>query len=134
MGTKTPSMRLVKPAITDKVQQTIADLASNFDWIDRMWPVGSIYMSASATNPSTFLGGTWARVEGRFLVGAGTDFAAGTTGGQRTMGVHRCGEEVAGYGLTQTGGYKDRVVVAGEDYSGKLLPPYLSVYIWKRTA
>ncbi len=134
MSTKTQNMKLVKPAITDKVQQTISDLASNFDILDRMWPVGSIYMSAAPANPSSFLGGTWARVEGRFLVGAGSDFPAGTTGGQRTMGVHRSGEEAPGYGLTQTAGFHDRAIVATEDYSGKLLPPYLSVYIWKRTA
>jgi hypothetical protein len=30
-------------------------------FVNNLWPVGSIYMSASATNPSEFFGGTWQR-------------------------------------------------------------------------
>ena len=37
------------------------------------FPVGALYFTATNTNPSTFLGGTWQRVaEGLFLVGVGT--------------------------------------------------------------
>lgn len=134
MSTTTTNMGLKKPAITDEVQTTIGDLADNFEIIDKIWPVGSIYLSTVSTNPSTFLGGTWAAIEGRFLVGAGTDFAAGTTGGQKTMGVQTCGEEATGYGLTQAGGFTDRVIVNANGYTGKNISPYLSVYMWQRTA
>lgn len=46
-------------------------------------PVGSVYTSTAATNPSTSLGfGTWVAFgAGRVLVGVGTGFAAGATGG-----------------------------------------------------
>lgn len=51
------------------------------------YPVGSIYMSAIATDPSTLLGGgTWKRIaQGRTLIGEGTSdqkFSAGAMGGE----------------------------------------------------
>lgn len=38
--------------------------------LEMVYPVGSIYMSVNATSPSTFFGGTWVKIEGRFLLGA----------------------------------------------------------------
>lgn len=58
------------------------------------FPVGCIYITATNTNPGTFLGGTWQAVApGRVLVGAGTGtdanhtvktFTIGSTGGEYT--------------------------------------------------
>lgn len=39
------------------------------------WPVGSVYLSTSATNPSGVLGGTWVQVQDAFLIGAGGTFS-----------------------------------------------------------
>ncbi len=52
----------------------------------RSYPVGSIYISYSSTNPHNLIGGTWqAFAPGRVLVGVGTDYAsAGLTGGSKT--------------------------------------------------
>lgn len=47
-----------------------------------IYPVGSIYMSVSSTNPSVLFGGTWTRLEGRFLLGASSTYSAGQTGGE----------------------------------------------------
>ncbi len=53
-----------------------------------VYPVGSIYISTSSTNPNTFFGGTWAAYgQGRVLVGkatSGTFATAGATGGEET--------------------------------------------------
>ncbi len=38
------------------------------------WPVGSVYLSTSASNPSGTLGGTWVQVQDAFLIGAGGTF------------------------------------------------------------
>lgn len=55
--------------------------------IDVIYPVGSIYMSMSATNPADlFGGGTWERIsQGRMLLGADdSTYEAGATGGEET--------------------------------------------------
>ena len=85
MSSKTGTMGLTKPDVNDKVSDTIAALAANFGILDAMYPIGTIYQSTKSTNPSTFLGGTWTALTGRFLVGAGTDYPAGTTGGEATL-------------------------------------------------
>ena len=48
------------------------------------FPIGSIYMSLSNTNPSTYFGGTWEQIKDRFLLGAGNTYTAGSTGGEAT--------------------------------------------------
>ena len=48
---------------------------------DKLYPVGSVYMSTSSTNPGTLFGGTWAQITGRFLYCTTT---SKTTGGSET--------------------------------------------------
>lgn len=50
--------------------------------VDLLYPVGALYLSTAETNPGTVLGGTWQRIEDRFLLAAGAAYAAGSTGGQ----------------------------------------------------
>ena len=136
MSSTTSTMKLTRPDVNDKVTDTISALSSNFAIIDALYPVGSIYMSTKATNPSSFIGGTWTAITGRFLVGAGTDFPAGTTGGQTDMGIHPSKDEDGGSNGLVAGGpaFPGRVMVTSGSYSGKILPPYKSVYMWERTA
>lgn len=52
------------------------------DLLNRVYPVGSIYMSVVNVSPASFLGGTWQAIEqGRMLMAAGSSWQAGTTGG-----------------------------------------------------
>ena len=46
-------------------QLTIAEV------FDRIYPVGSIYISVNDTNPSVLFGGTWEQITGRFLLATG---------------------------------------------------------------
>ena len=50
--------------------------------IDMIYPVGSIYMSVNNVSPGSFLGGTWERLEDKFLLGASDTYPAGTEGGK----------------------------------------------------
>lgn len=54
--------------------------------IERIYPVGSIYISTSPTfNPQTVWGGTWKKTaDGRCLIGANTTYPLGSTGGNAT--------------------------------------------------
>lgn len=52
--------------------------------IDRIYPVGSIYISTSSTfNPQNVWGGTWRKTaDGRCLIGANSTYPLGSTGGE----------------------------------------------------
>lgn len=47
-----------------------------------LYPVGAVYISVNSTSPASLFGGTWERLEGRFLLGADSTYAAGSTGGE----------------------------------------------------
>ena len=46
------------------------------------YPIGSIFLSISNINPSTFFGGRWEQIKDRFLLCAGNNYTAGNTGGE----------------------------------------------------
>ena len=50
--------------------------------LDKVYPIGSIYMSVNNVNPADLFGGTWQELTGRFLLGRSTAHAAGSTGGE----------------------------------------------------
>ncbi|MBS6418876.1 MAG: hypothetical protein KH372_08675 [Olsenella uli] len=156
MSTKTANLKLVKPDVTDEVGQTVRDLAANFDALDAMWPVGSIYQSTRPTDPGTFLGGTWVRLEGRFLLGAGAAHAPGQTGGEEehTLTVaemprhqHRLWTSAENSGSGNWWSYvcerakgiwfgveETQIEPSGSSRPHNNMPPFLAVYMWERTA
>lgn len=123
MATSTTNLKLIKPAATDLYN--VETFNSNFDTIDaafgtslediiaaailesdkRKHPVGTIIMSTSDANPSTYMGfGTWAAWgSGRVPVGVNTgdtDFATvEKTGGAKTH-THTQGATGAASGNT----------------------------------
>lgn len=50
-------------------------------FVDLIYPVGSYKITDDSRNPSTYLGGTWVPVQGKFLLGADAQYEAGTEGG-----------------------------------------------------
>ena len=47
-----------------------------------MHPVGTPYASKNPTSPAELYGGTWERIEGKFIMGASDTYPAGSTGGE----------------------------------------------------
>lgn len=143
------------PATNQLFFQTIG---SNFV-LDNVYPVGSIYMNVNSTNPGTLFGGTWEQIQGRFLLGMSSSYPAGSQGGEATHKLTTSeipnhshvalygtdgavddflGGSSADYG-TRTGSgtatnhpYNTSSTGGGQPHNN--MPPYLSVYIWKRTA
>lgn len=128
---------------------------NNTNIFDLIYPVGSIYISVNSTKPGTLFGGTWEQIQGRFLLGMSSSYPAGSTGGEATHTLtrneipdHTHSFKYTGQSVT-TGVNAIRLYQAASNqynaYSGgqssncggqahNNMPPYLSVYIWKRTA
>ena len=51
------------------------------------FPVGTILMTVTNTNPSTYIGGTWVEINDVFLLAAGTSHPAGETGGSEEVAL-----------------------------------------------
>lgn len=53
------------------------------NYLDKVYPVGSIYMSTNSTSPATLFGGEWKALnEGRVLIGANSTYPVNSTGGE----------------------------------------------------
>ena len=57
------------------------------DTASKLYPVGSVYISFSATDPSTLFGGTWTRLKDRMLMASGDSYTPNTTGGSATKTI-----------------------------------------------
>ena len=122
--------------------------------LSSVYPVGSIYTSVVATNPSTFFGGQWNPFgQGKVMIGVDstdTDFdTVGNTGGAKTHTLitdeipshtHSMSiENASGTGSTgSSNGASSFSTVntsaTGGDGAHNNLQPYVVVYMWKRTA
>lgn len=65
------------------LQAAIEQLSASL--LDKIYPVGSVYMSFTNKSPAEFLGGTWeALADGRVLLSAGADYLVNSIGGFTT--------------------------------------------------
>ena len=120
-----------------------------------IYPVGSIYMSANDVDPSLLFGGEWEKIEGKFLLSSyGSTYTLGSTGGEanHTLTVDEMPKHKHDLsyrtGVIQTGSsgtYYFDVGTSGNWYTNSPsfkesggnkahnnMPPYMSVYMWKR--
>lgn len=124
--------------------------ASLFDLI---YPVGAVYISMNNTSPATLFGGSWTKVEGKFLLGTSSAYPSGSSGGEETHTLSA--NEIPSHNHTfylQRGGstgektalleWANSSQVSGwqswqtDDTGGgqahNNMPPYLAVNIWYR--
>ena len=123
---------------------------------DLIYPIGSLHFTTKNTNPSTTIGGTWERyAKGRTIVGvdeAQNEFnTAGKAGGTKDLPL----PQVGGTGIGSNGYFIDigKMNKYGEGARGwdvhtgneikpavgktsgyDKLQPYITTYIWRRTA
>ena len=140
----------------------INQVNNNTNQLSKMYPVGSIYISVNSTNPSNFLDGQWEQLKDRFLLACGDSYAAGSTGGEATHQLtineipshdhnirtqqwftsqsgHGVGDDgsIFSWKNSDTRGTTSKVYISTTEDSGggnshNNMPPYLSVYVWKR--
>ena len=132
--------------------------------LEQTYPVGAIYLSVDSTSPASLFGGTWERLKDKFLLGAGDTYSNGATGGSATHNhtldngyalltlrgssgyAYAYNVETSAYlpnakceTADQFTSFDEWTVSRGVKLGGSTdsknnLPPYLTVYIWKRTA
>ena len=126
----------------------------------KIYPVGSIKFSTENVNPGTYIGGTWvAWGQGRVPIGVDSgdsDFdTAEETGGSKTSShyhIEAIGNDGTAIYVKQattatsvvTTGLRATISVTGSNAPGRysytstsdvdILPPYITCYMWKRTA
>lgn len=119
------------------------------------------WVSDGPTSPASFIGGTWERIEGKFIMGASDTYPAGSTGGNLQMILSPENIPAVGFAIptndTQTndihvGKWGFMASVSQETTDGgryhtglysstnngnspvDILNPYYSMYIWRRVA
>lgn len=149
-------------------------LDSNKTLSEVFYPVGAIFQSTSSTSPASMYGGSWEKIEGRFLLGTSSRYSVSSTGGEAEHTLiteempkhrHRPASSMNGYlNLADNGNLyitydssqlSGTMRVFGNGYTGynggnsdesdgsdgegygdphNNMPPYYSVYIWRRVA
>ena len=133
-----------------QVQAAIAAALADRWKVDK--PVGCLYMSFESTSPATLFGGSWTQLKDRFLLSVGDTYkSAGLTGGEADhtltvaeMPSHSHQQYVtAGTGTeAQRSDYNEDGTFSrypqcstsstGGGGSHNNMPPYITVYVWRR--
>ena len=120
---------------------------------DKIYPVGSVYISTNNVNPNVLFGGEWEQIEDRFLLACSSEYEAGSIGGEATHKLtaaempkhaHNDGTDSSKAINAPLGGEASAIVYfeasygtrgtteAGGDQPHNNMPPYIAVYMWKR--
>ena len=149
-GTLPDSLALKQLAtIVSNLQTTV-----NNYW-KTIYPVGSVYVSTNSSfNPNASFGGTWVRIQDRFLLASGSSYTNGNTGGEATHTLtvnempshqHEVNIGVAlnlntdkglvpGHAPSCQDNISRNTASVGGGQAHNNMPPYLVVMVWKRTA
>ena len=123
------------------------------------YPVGSYYIANHDTSPAELFGGTWHRIESRFLWGTPSTGTIGATGGEQThtltkaelpnvqLKLYNWADQLKWTALYQAGTTRGganwgsgndvdsvRTEALGSGSAHNNMPPYVNCAIWRRTA
>lgn len=121
-------------------------------------PVGSIYISENATDPANLFGGSWKRITDTFILAAGDKFPIGDAGGknevtltvenipshthqyfrQKALNKETIGPDAESVYAADTAVMNMKTepytYPTGGDKPFSIMPPYVTRYVWQRTA
>ena len=138
-------------------------LINGVNIFDLIYPVGSVVILKDSTNPSELYGGTWTRVKGKTIVGVDEDDdsfkTSGLTGGEKThkLTIEEMPSHNHPNSKSSAMNWGQNWVDGGSSWSSKSspqnewhqplnissqggsqshnnLPPYITYYVWERTA
>ena len=149
----------VAAQLADRISD-VEDAVSNLNtgFLNRVYPVGAVYISFDNTDPSNLFGGTWTRIGERFLYAAPTDpqspLSVWDEGGEETHTLtidempahsHKVDANTRyytggaassiefGQGAASHGDYDGIVKSVGGGAAHNNMPPYIVVNMWRRT-
>lgn len=118
------------------------------NFLNLYFSIGAIYITTSNTNPAQIFGGTWQKIEGRFLMGQGNyanfTYQINSMGGSanKVVPYHRHSTGTiwsngnSGKGAYAKSSSRQRgtryTSTQGSSVVNANLPPYYAVYIWRR--
>lgn len=138
---------------------TIALTSDIPNLLDKVYPVGSIYMSTKNNSPASFLGGTWLQLKDTFLLAHGDTYTS-TKSATDSQITSEAGEATHTLTIAEMPSHDHKTTLYYSGSSGSAgvygsrnkdartytststggssahnnMPPYLVVYMWKRTA
>lgn len=146
-------MKICNHATVKMLQNLMEEIKGEYARKDAI----KFHISLDNVSPAELFGGTWQKVEGRFLIGASSQYSLGSNGGSANSVVVNHTHTLKKLANTGIGGLMDdgatiqrgysggtsgfarwtdiyEVNSTGESGTGKNMPPYLAVNIWKRVA
>ena len=131
------------------------------DLLEKVYPIGSYYWSSDNKSPSEIFGGSWTKINGRFLFASDSNHYVGETGGEervtlkineipshshnydRFWGYFFPGDYISGKDCRyyayhekdqENNGYRSNSTTStGGGCSHNNMPPFLTANCWKRT-
>lgn len=152
----TTNGQLVDALAVKSLINTVSSLQTQMNnYWKTIYPIGSVYVSVNSSfNPNTAFGGTWTRIQDRFLLASGSSYTNGHTGGEAThtltvdeMPSHKHEVNigvalnlqtnqglVSGHSPSAQDNISRNTASVGGGQAHNNMPPYLVVMVWKRTA
>ena len=128
------------------------------DLLEKVYPIGSYYWSSNNKSPSEIFGGSWTKINGRFLFASDSNHYVGETGGEERVTLkineipsHSHNYDRFRYDYTANGGMlpgsgriyayiinesfwrSNSTTSTGGGCSHNNMPPFLTANCWKRT-
>lgn len=138
LNTGTPNLAIAKSGISigSKYDESVGGK------VQGIYEIGDLFISTKNENPSIRFGGTWEQIKDVFLLACGDKYKAGAKGGSDKHTLTKAeiphlgsGVKYGGNTIAGGSGWSDSWLGGGDTaQSFSIMPPYLAVYVWVRTA